>query len=182
MHTASRLASHRSFKLIVRFPGTGDPDVPVINVAQLQRHTHTGGSFLIHILAPSHAKTPEPRSRDQTSSTHNQHGYNYTQVVLFRARKHNLRPLSRPDAPPLTSTSNLTLTKTPRTKACATAHKRTCSEHTFSADHNHTLLNEIIKENRPQAMITTITDRRTRTAMMDTVWSFDSQPRLAGIH
>lgn len=39
MHTASRLASHRSFKLIVRFPGTDDPDVPVINIAQLQTHT-----------------------------------------------------------------------------------------------------------------------------------------------
>lgn len=63
-HTVSRLASHRSFKLIVRFPGTNDPDVPVITDAQLQTHTytHTKGSFLVHILPLSTANS-EPRSR-----------------------------------------------------------------------------------------------------------------------
>ncbi len=131
MHTASRLASHRSFKLIVRFPGTDDPDVPVINVAQLQTHTQEEVS--------SSTSTPIPRKKPWAPIkgshflTHNQHGYNYTQVVCFEQGTQSQTPFSiwRPS---LTSTSNLTLTKTPRTKSSATAQKRTCSEHTFSAD------------------------------------------------
>ncbi len=92
MHAASR---HRSFKLIVRFPGTDDPDVPVINVAQLQTHTQEEVSSSTSFPS-SHAKNPAPRSTAHTSSTHNQHGYNYTQVVLFRARKHKPVPSPPP--------------------------------------------------------------------------------------
>lgn len=151
MHTVSRLASDRSFKLIVRFPGTDDPDVPVNNVAQLQTHIQEEVSSSTSFPHPTQ-KTLSP----DLGITLPQHTISMDIIThrLFCFEQGNT--ISDP-SPHLHLKSD--------TKASATAQKRTCSEHTFSADHNHTPLNEIIKENGPQAMITTITDRRTRTAM-----------------
>ncbi len=151
MHAASRLASHRSFKLIVRFPGTDDPDVPVINVAQLQTHTQEEVSSSTSFPHPT-LKTLRPDLR----LTLPQHTISMDIIThrLFCFEQGNTNP-----------SPHLHLKSDSHKNTTNKSQRHRSKEDTFSADHNHTLLNEIMKENRPQALITTITDRRTRTAV-----------------